>query len=213
MDNALSLEKYTKLVIKDWKIIVYFRACMLFLTIIYGLFMYKPNYKSNVEILVKNQPQVSFVTELNSENLTPLNQNDNPVLSQIEILSSFDLIDKIINKLEKDSDFLQKNPNFSKYTVDQLEDNFKQIIKLKNPPGTDVITMSICWNNPDDAKKIAKYYLDTYLAFDSNLNKKAVAQMRLYIKKQLAKSTNDLAKIRNDIRTYRKNNKSVDVLP
>jgi len=205
MENAVSLDKYIKLIIKDWKIITYFMLGMLILAIFYGLFFYQPTYISNSKILVKNKDSTTFVVDMGDENqLTSVGQNQNPILTQIEILFSDDMAESVYDKVNKDLDLGQ---NQKAYIIKILKKN----LKLENPPGTDIIQIAVSWQKPDVAQKIAQAYLQSYIEYNVSMNKKAVSQKKIYIKDQLEKSSKKLEQVRNQIREYRNKNFSVDI--
>jgi polysaccharide biosynthesis transport protein len=201
----LSLDKYTKLIVKNRKIITLFMLGMFIFTIFYSLFFYKSNYQSSAKILIKNKPQISFVTELNANSTDFLpGENKNPILTQMEVLTSADIARNVINKLSKE-EFLNK------YPPDKMVKILKKHIKLKNPAGTDIIKMTVSWNKPDEAQKIAQAYIDSYYNYNVKVNQISVAQTKEYISKQLDKSNKELAGIREKIQNYRKNNESVNI--
>ena len=201
----IDLQKYSKLIIKDWKIIAYFMAGMMLLTILYGLFFYTPSYESNSKILIKNKDATTFIVDLgNSSEYTPVSQNQNPILTQMEILSSDDMAESAFNKLSKDPDFELSSKNIMIKVL-------KNSLKLKNPPATEIIEISINWNNADKAQKIGQAYLQSYIEYNVDLNKKAVSQKKVYIKEQLDKSSKKLDQIREQIKSYRNANFSVDI--
>jgi len=204
MEN-ISLQKYVNLIIKDWKIIAYFMAGMLLLAILYGLFFYTPNYVSNSKILIKNKDITTFIVDLgNSNEYSPVSQNQNPILTQMEILSSDDMAENVFNKIGKDSDF-------ELYPKNQMTKILKNSLKLKNPPGTDIIEISVSWSKPDKAQMIAQAYQQSYIEYNIDLNKKAVSQKKVYIQDQLDKSSKKLNQISEQIKKYRNVNFSVDI--
>lgn len=205
MENSISLNKYTKLIIKDWKLVAYFMVGMLALAVIYGLVFYRPNYESTSKILIKNKDATTFIVDLgNTNEYTPMGQNQNPILTQMEILSSVDMAENVLDKIAKEM-------GLDVYPREQMATAFTKILDLKNPPGTEIIEMSVRWNKPDEAQKIAQAYQQAYIDYNVELNKKAVSQKKVYIKEQLDKSSKKLEQIRKEIQDYRNNNFSVDI--
>lgn len=103
----MSLDKYFKLLLKRWKIILYFSLAFLGLAILYGIFVYSPTYVSSSKILLKQDSPTTYVTELQSESgaYSVLGQNKNPVLTQMEVLKSYDMVMTVAEKLSQDTDF------------------------------------------------------------------------------------------------------------
>jgi uncharacterized protein involved in exopolysaccharide biosynthesis/Mrp family chromosome partitioning ATPase len=205
MENSISLNKYTKLIIKDWKIIAYFMVGMLALAVIYGLIFYHPSYESTSKILIKNKDATTFIVDLgNASEYSPSGQNQNPILTQMEILSSTDMAERVLDKVAKDL-------NLDAYPRNQITQVFTRILGLKNPPGTEIIEISVKWNKADEAQKIAEAYHQAYVDYNVSLNKKAVSQKKVYIKEQLDKSSKKLAQIRQAIQNYRNKTFSVNI--
>ena len=209
--EPISLDKYIKLVKKGWKIIVCFMAGMLLLACIYGVTLYKPNYKSEAVIYIKGAPPVSFLTKLSSTEQRWYNQlglNDNPVITQMRVFLSDDIAQSTLDKLSE-SPFLKKLEG--EKTNEELIKLLHKHFKLKNPPTTDIIKITFSWNQPDEAQRIAQAYLNSYIEFNINLNKNPVSQTKKYISSQLAKSSADLKELRDQTEKYRMSNGTVDI--
>jgi len=205
--EPISLNKYAQIIIKKWKIIAYSAGAMFILSLVFGLLFYTTTYISSAEVLIKQTTPVTFVTELNTDNQGGqfgMGQDKNPVLNQIEILSSYDIATAVAKKLSG-------NSSFSKYPKEFLAKRIQRAIELDTPTGTDIISIDIKWDNPEDAQLIAKTLLDCYYDYNVNLNKKSVLQTKNYINKQLADSSKKLESTREEIKTYRKNNFTVDI--
>lgn len=203
--EAISLNKYARLLVKNWKIIIYFMIAFLVLVILYALFLYKPTYQSEAKILIKDNAPNTFIIDIGQQRqFTPASQTGNPVLTQIEVLSSMDVAKGVVNKFAKD-------PVFGQFDKDLLAKAFHSSVKFDNLPGTDIIRIKAKWTDPDLSQKIAQTYLDTYSQYNISINKKSVTQLKKYISKQLAKSTNDLINLRNEIKKYRETNNSIDI--
>jgi len=201
----MSFNKYLKILIKRWKIILYFTIAFMVLAILYGLIFFSPTYKSEAKILLKQDNSNTYVTELNSDNeISPLGQNKNPILTQIEVLNSNDMSVKIADKLSKES-------GFSDIPEKNLLILIKKSFKFDNPPGTDIIEITTEWDNPEDAQKISKNLLESYYSYNETLHKKSVASTKSYIEKQLKDTDKQLLSIREEIEKYRTKNSSINI--
>ena len=201
----MTLNKFIKLIFKRWKILLYFVLFFIVISILFGLFAYNPNYTSEAKLLLKQDKPNTFVTELNAENeVTSLGGNKNPILTQIEVLSSIDLISRV-------SENLIKEPGYEGIPPLKLAGVIKSRIKFENPSGTDIIVIQANWNNPEDAQKIASLLLDSYYKYNDSLRKKSVNNTKKYIETQLKNTNDDLEKVRAEIEKYRKDNSSIDV--
>ena len=204
--EPLSLNKYINIIIKKWKLLAIFAAVSLVLALIYGLFIFKPVYKSNAKVMIKaNLPKV-FVADIGYDTpiASPGGQNKNPILTQIEVLSSKDMAENVWEKIKKDVPFNQ-------YPKDYLVQALTKVIQLENPLGTDIIDLTILWINPEDSQKIANAYVNAYYDYNVNLNKKSVSQTKSYINDQLKESTLKLKNLREKLKKFRKDNLSVDI--
>ncbi|MEI8388995.1 MAG: Wzz/FepE/Etk N-terminal domain-containing protein [bacterium] len=201
----MSFDKFYKLILKRWKIVVYFMLVFLGLAVLYGILFYSPTYTSGAKILLKQNNPNTYVTQLNSDTeVSSLGQNKNPVLTQIEVLNSFDIALKVANKLSKDSDF-------QNFPEKQFAKAIQNSIKLVNPPGTDIIELTVSWNNPLDSQKITKALLDSYYAYNETLYKKSIFNTKRYIENQLKDTNQKLSAIREEIENYRKKNSSINI--
>lgn len=203
--EALSLNKYFKIICKSWKIIAYFAAGTFVIALLFALFVFKPNYESTAKVVIKNEIPNTFVTDLNSgSQFTATSGNKNPVYTQLEILSSIDIAEVVWKKIKTD-------PALSDYPDAIMPKVLTGSIKLDNPSGTDIISIKATWDSPDLAQKISKAYVEAYYEYNNSVNKKSVSQKKEYILAQLEKSSKDLKNIRDEIKNYRKNNQSIDI--
>ena len=201
----MSLDKYFKLIAHKWKIILYFTIAFLVFAVLYGFFLYTPTYKSGAKILLKPDNSNTYVSQLNSENeVSTLGQNINPVMTQIEVIKSYDMALKVADKLSGDIIFQDVSKK-------QIANAVKGSINLSNPPGTDIIELAVSWNDPLIAQKITKTLLDCYYTYNENIYKKSVFNTKTYIEKQLKDTNQKLSKIREEIENYRKKNSSINI--
>ncbi len=202
----ISFDKYLKIITKRWKLILYFTIAFISLAIIYGLLFFSPKYKSQCKILLKQENPNTFVTELHSDadNTTYVGQNINPVLTQIEVLNSKNIAEKVAERFNKDTnidDIPQKN----------LVNMIQRSIKLQNLPGTSIMEVSVSWYNPVDAQKIAEYLLESYYSYNESLHKKSISSTKSYIEKQLKDTNKELSSVREKIESYRTKNLSINI--
>lgn len=202
----MSFDKFLKLIAKRWKIIPFFISAFVGVLVFYGIFFYNPTYVSDSKILLKPNTSNTFVSELNSDNEVPhsLGQNKNPVLTQIEVLNSHDISLKV-------SKALLKEPKFKKSKVKDLVKDIQKNVHFNNPPGTDIIDITVKWDTPEDAQKISKLLLSSYYSYNESVYKKSALNTKTYIENQLKDTNNKLREIREKIQKYRKNNSSLNI--
>ncbi len=200
----MNLDKYLKLIIKNYKIILYFVSGMVILALFIGIFIYKPAYKSISQILVKEVETVNFITPLGNRARLSAGINKNPILTQIQILKSNEVAAMAWEKIKDD-------PFLGEYPKDIIIKIMQQSLELKNPPGTDILEVSVNWNKPDEAQLINKGFIEAFIEHDIKINRKSISQTKNYIQNQLVKSEKKLKEIRNKIKEYRKSNNSVNI--
>jgi uncharacterized protein involved in exopolysaccharide biosynthesis/Mrp family chromosome partitioning ATPase len=201
----ISFDKFFKLLIKRWKIILYFTIGFILLSFLY-LPLYSPTYVSESKVQLKQEDENTYVTQLTPDSSisTIGGQNTNPVLTQIEVLSSYDISLDVAESLSSD-------PEFSQFPIKSLAKGIQRNIKLANPPGTGIIDINVSWNNPANAQKIARALLDTYLKYNDSVYKKSVVNTKSYIENQLKDTNKKLFDIRGEIQKYRIDNASIDI--
>jgi len=200
----ISLNKYIKLLINNYKIIVYFTAGMVVLAILTGIILYEPSYQSTAKLMIKETSPNSFIVPLEEGSRVRTSSVKNPILNYMQIFSSKKIAENTVEKIADD-------PFINQYPKKQLTQVINSRIDLENIPGTDIILFSFKWKKPDEAQKIAEAYIDSFMAHNVETNKKSISQMRNYIEGQLAESEKELEKVRNKIKDFKTENKSVNV--
>lgn len=204
----MTFNQYLNQVRKGWKTILSCALLFFILGTTYGIFFFDPTYVSKAKVLIQDIEPTTFVADIGNRKKLGTNSNDkNPILTQVEILNSYDMAKRVYNSLQKQGVFSVLNNNDAEVLIGKL----RQSLELKNPPATDIINISVEWNAPEKAYKIAQAYLDEYYRFDVERSNQSITQSKQYIQKQLTSSENELRKVRDFISEYRKNNRSVDL--
>lgn len=202
--ESLTLNKYLKLMADNYKIIVYFAVSMVIIAILAGIFVYRPSYESGAKLMIKETFPSRYVVPLEENSRFITSQNINPVLNYMEIFSA-ETIAANVAELVKDDPFLGQYPS------EQMARAVKNSLRLKNVPGTYIIDFSFRWKSPDEAQKIARAYIESFIEHNTDMNRTSVSQMKNYIETQLEQSETELKKVRDRIKEYKKANKSVNV--
>lgn len=203
--EQLSLNKYFNILIDGWKKIAVCTGVFLGIAIIFGIFLYSPSYESVSKLLIEDSRSTTFIVDLDSDrSLQTMGSNKNPIMTQMQILTSLDMAERVYLKLKDEVPF-------NKYKPEQIILAFNESIKLDNPPATDIIEFSARWKSPDDAQKIVKNYIKAYYDYNTELNKKSIIQVKSYINEQLTLSQAELKEVRNKIKDYKKENESIDI--
>lgn len=207
--NTLQKNRFIRNFSKDKKLIITITFIILFWAVLYLTMFYKANYKSEAKIWIKNLSTDEFVTNLDSENqqLSPLSTIENPILTQIEILKSHQLSHFVV-------DYIRKNlPEITKKVgVKNLDDlQIDKIINTKNKVGTEILDITIKWDDPKQAQELLKAVLNEYDNINLGINKKIRTQRRKYIDEKLEEITSKLFSIRSKIKEYKESNLAIDL--
>lgn len=203
MEN-ITIEKVLNIFKRNSKLIVFFSIIGFLVGLLYVATLFKPMYQSTAKMLIKEVPQPGIVTEMGSINsLSPLARSTNPALTQMEILTSGVLADKVWQAISTKYMF-KDDPRIGSQLM-------QKAIKVQNPVGTDIIQVTATWKNPAVAKDIANSYVSAYI--DSNIgnSKKSILQSKESIDNQLATAESNLAAIRERMRYFRETNSTVDI--
>jgi polysaccharide biosynthesis transport protein len=205
----MTLKIYLAELRRGWKTVLLFAAVFLVASLLYCVFLFRPTYVSKSKVLIEEVEPTTFVTELGKDHKLKTNGHDkNAILTQIEILSSHDMAERVYNALiSKDELKLPETETSKQNRIARIQKS----IKLKNPTATDIIEVTVAWDESSKAYQLAQTVLNEYYRYNVNLNRQSVAQAKTYIQKQLSQSEKELAEIRDQIRNYRKNNSSVDL--
>ncbi|OGI17067.1 MAG: hypothetical protein A2287_02925 [Candidatus Melainabacteria bacterium RIFOXYA12_FULL_32_12] len=194
--ESLSLGKVLNILRKNFKIILLFSIIGLMIGVFYAVAIFKPMYKSTAKLLIKNNTQTEYVTALGTANdLTPLTRNGNPALTQMQILTSGVLSDKVWQTISAKYKF-HDDPKVGAKLM-------QKAINVQNPVGTDIIEITASWSDPKIAKDVASEFAAAYIANNVDQSKKGLVQSQETINNQLSNAETNLATVREKIRQFR----------
>ena len=210
--DLITFEEYLATLKKGWKTILAFSAGFCALSLLYCVFLFQPTFVSQSKILIEEVSPTTFVADLGRDKKLETNSYEkNPILTQMEILSSYDMAQRVYRALHPEA-------QSEDASLEQLaERREKEILKLqkaislKTPPATDIINLAVKAHTAPDAHRIAQAFVDEYYGYNVNLNRQSIAQAKKYIQQQLADSERELAHTRQRIRDFRKSSSSVDL--
>ncbi len=160
----------------------------------------KPTYEASGRLLFKASP-VGLSNVDGAGNLTPLVQNQSPVNTQVQVISSNVLLQKTIDKLQlKD---LKEQPLTAEALVRSL--------KMKVVGGTDVLTIDYESNNPEEAAAVVNTLMDLYLENDVLVNRADARATLKLISKQLPLYSQAVQKAELALSTFRQKYSVVDL--
>ncbi|MDD3012724.1 MAG: exopolysaccharide transport family protein [Candidatus Gastranaerophilales bacterium] len=203
MEN-ITIEKVLSIFKRNIKFIIFLSIVGFAVGLIYVLTVFKPMYQSTAKILIKDVSQPGIITQMGTVNsLSPLARNSNPALTQMEILTSGILSDKVWQEISSKYKF-KDDPRIGSQLM-------RKSIKVQNPVGTDIIEVTASWQDPVIAKDIANCFVTAYMNSNIDNSKKSIVQSKGSIDSQLNDAESNLAAIREKIKYFRQTNSTVDI--
>lgn len=213
MNKSLKWQIYPLLVKYHWRFLLLCSTGGLVLGIILNSLVLHPSYTSHAKLLIKGGKAPTFVTPLQSDSEPrALTNNGNPLLTQIEVLNSFDLSENVITKLKTTlpsriyREYQQLYPSL--FEVETLAEK----PKFKNPPNTDIVSLQITTGDGYLSKTLMALYITSYKDFLQQINRETLRQQGQYIRNQIKTTEDKLKDIRQKLMQYRKQNGTVNLV-
>ena len=196
--NVIHKNRFFRSFRENSKIIINVMIIIFVWTLIYLIAFYKPQYESHAKIWIKDLETRNFVSQLNeTSNLSSLTSAGNPLLTQIEIIKSENLL-KIVAEEQRKAGF--KKPDYRKIDI---------VVKQK--PNTDILILSTKGQTPAQAQFTLRKILEEYERTNRNINGKISHARRIYIDTQIQQIKNKLENVREQIRNYKTDNLAIDI--
>jgi len=196
-------DKVFSIILKEKKLIILSVLASFVLFIGYAAFLYKPFYKTEAKVFIRNVPQynISSDTETSDTIIASQSGYSNPLFNMVQVLQSESLSGKIYNNVKKNY------PNYFKtLNIDSPREfytYYKNKIKIKIIPSTDTLALSLKWAD----KKTAEYLLmETIFQFKNQnleIRKSVETKQSDYIDNYLKEIESKLSFVRKQIRDYR----------
>ncbi|OUL22561.1 polysaccharide biosynthesis tyrosine autokinase [Nostoc sp. 106C] len=203
------LGRYLSIVKRQWLPAVTIFASTVALSAVATTFL-KPTYEAEGKLLFKT-PSFNVVgTNLlpsdseggTSGDLKPLVSTQNPISTQIEVISSPILLQRTIDELQL------KNAIGEPLTVEAL----KKAINLKIIGGTDVLLVSYNSPNPEEAAAVVNTIMNLYLENDILTNRGEAEATRKFMAKQLPNTKNAVQEAEAALRIFKQKYNIVDLV-
>ena len=169
----------------------------------------KPSYQAEGKILFKNPSfkvavfsiSPSSTEGTDSGDLKSLVSTQNPITSQMEVISGHPLIQKVIDHLKlKD----KKNKPV-------LVENFQSKLSLKIIGGSDVLQVAYKSDDREEAARVVNTLINFYLENDIQGNRNEAEVTRRYIDKQLPITQAAVDRAELALRQFKQQNNVVDL--
>jgi capsular exopolysaccharide synthesis family protein len=204
----LNLSHYLLAVKRHWVPAVSIFASTVVLSIVASSFL-KPSYQAEGRLLFKNSSFKVIGSNLvpgsaeggESGDLKPLVSNQNPISTQMEVISSYPLLQKTIAQLKLKSD-----------RGKSLEaSDLQTALTTKIVGGSDILQISYKSRNPQEAANIVNTLMNVYLENDILTSRSEVEAARQFMDKQLPKTQVAVDRAEIALRKFKEQNKVVDL--
>lgn len=205
----LDLGRYLSIVKRHWIPAATIFAATVALSAVATTFL-KPSYESEGKLLFKI-PSFNVVgTNLLPSNtegrasgdLKSLVSTQNPISTQIEVISSPLLLQRTIDELQL------KNDEGEPLSVEAL----KKALTLKIVGGTDVLLVSYKSPDPETAAAVVNATMNLYLENDTNTNRAEAEATRKFMAKQLPNTRAAVQEADVALRIFKQKNNVVDLI-
>ena len=196
-------EKFLSIILKEKKLILscILASFVLFLT--YAIFIYKPSYKTDAKVFIRNIPQYNVDTgnETGDNIVSSQSGYSNPLFNIIQILQSESLSNKVYKtvSLKNPKEFEKTNIKSSR----EFYSYFKNQLKTKIIPSTDTLTLSLNWANEKSADYVLLETINQFKNENLELRRSVETKQSKYLDEYSKEIENKLATVREQIRDYR----------
>ncbi|WP_392531415.1 GumC family protein [Nostoc sp. C117] len=204
----LDLSRYLLILKRWWLPATVIFAATVTLSVIATQFM-KPSYEAEGKLLFKipsfkvvgNNLLPTTSEGGSTGDLKSLLASQNPINTQIEVISSPALLQKTIDKLQL------KNKEGEPVTVKALQ---KSLV-LKIISGTDVLRITYASIDPEEAAAVVNTVMNNYLQNDILVNRSEAAATRRFIAKQIPQTQEAVEKAERELRIFKQKNRIADL--
>jgi succinoglycan biosynthesis transport protein ExoP len=177
---------------------------------IYLVFFFIPLYGSFAKVLIRNLPQSPVITSYGSDALVKSESGySNPLFNYMQILQSNRLAlavyEPLKAKYSKDLEALAIN-NQSDWV-----EKYGKLLLAKVEPSTDVIKVDFLWNNKAHSSEVLNLLLDAFRQTNMDIRLSSQRVRTGHMDEQLKKIGQDLDAVRQKIKQYRVNNRTIDL--
>lgn len=199
----LDFGQYLLILKRRWLItlcILIFTACLVYMG---GISSNKPSYKTVGKLLFRVN-RTSYLTRVGekeeaTKELSPLVSTQNPLSTEMEVINSTPILQKIINTLNlKNAEGKSLKPA-----------DLKEKIGIKIIGGTDVIAISYESHNPKEAAAVVNQLMSFYIENDIDTNQAEATSARVFIAKQLPQTEATVQKQEAVLRMFKEKNNIV----
>ncbi|WP_201275425.1 GumC family protein [Dolichospermum planctonicum] len=163
----------------------------------------RPLYVAEGKLRFQRNNSTSSMTGLGTEigKLVPLMEQSNPMNTEVEIIRSFPVIEKTINRLElKDDKGLALKTRL-----------FLKNLTIKEVKGADVLQITYTDSNPKTAAQVVNELMKVYLEQNLSSRRAEAAAARKFIERQLPKAELVVRRSESELAGFKERNKIVSL--
>jgi polysaccharide biosynthesis transport protein len=197
--EEIDIQKYLQVLQRRWLPVVGIFGIAVSLGSLYA-FSLKPSYKAEGSLMIKTN-RTSSLTGLTQEigRLEALNQNENPLETQVKIVASNPVLQETIHLLNL------KNAKGNPLPIR----DFAAKLKVEGIKGSDVVQITYGDNNPELASKAVNTVIDTYIKQNVQANQDEALTVKKFIEMQLPKAEGTVRRAESELREFKEKNKVI----
>jgi len=194
------------LIIKEKKLILIGLISGLVIFLIYYLFFYTPLYVTTSKLYIKNIVKPNVIAQYpDAGTIKSESGYSNPLFNLYEQLKSENISNKVFAKVQ------EKYPkDLGEFGVTSKEEFYLVylgIINSKVIPSTDVLSVELKWPNKKNAPDVLVIIIDEFKKESLDIRRSLDTQKRIFLEDQTDVISEELAKIRENIKTYKIENR------
>ncbi|MBD2603160.1 polysaccharide biosynthesis tyrosine autokinase [Scytonema hofmannii FACHB-248] len=197
--EEIDVRKYLQVLQRRWLPVIGIFGISVSLGSLYA-FSLKPSYKAEGSLMIKTN-RTSSLTGLTQDigRLEALNQNENPLETQVKIVTSNPVLQETIRLLNL------KNAKGNPLPIR----DFAAKLKVEGIKGSDVVQITYGDNNPELASKAVNTVINTYIKQNVQANQDEALTAKKFIEMQLPKAEGTVRRAESELREFKEKNKVI----
>ncbi|MEI7473789.1 MAG: hypothetical protein WCK67_03335 [bacterium] len=179
--------------------------------ICYLTFFYKPVYTADTKLYIRNLPKNNIITSYgNTQVVKSESGYSNPLFNVTQIIESNQVAENVYKKISiKYANDLKKMGMNNKA---EWCNSFSSLLKLKIEPSTDIIKVTLSWNDKKATADILDIIVNEFKNENLKISKDLETKQRVFLDKELSRVEKDLRNIRLKVKNYREQSHSISNL-
>jgi uncharacterized protein involved in exopolysaccharide biosynthesis len=188
------IREFVSILFIQKKVVVYTFLAVLVITLLVA-FLWPPSYSSEARILVKHKKLIRNPEVLEKVALYEPSVTESDVSSEMEILTSVNVIQMTIKKFQEKGEIFRKDLSDSEFRA--LVAKIKENLKTETTPKSDVFKVTFSWSSPWEAEAILRTHINTYLSY--RLDVYAPTDAEVFFQKQVNEFNKKLSSLEQEL--------------